>query len=148
MRLDWEPQLGELQDDVSVGLQNSCKFAKKRNGICNVFHERDGHNDADTSVPEGQEFRPSLDSRDGRLYEAKQIVAIRVYPDDMVDSAQENGNSTRPASEVDYKSPFAKRRPREIPNQGRVAIVPGVVESERVEDFDNAEIKSLDCISA
>ena len=130
MRLDREPQLGELQNDVSIGLQNSCKFAKQSNEICDVFHERDGHNDADTSVLEGQKFGPSLDSRDGRLYETKQIVAIRVYPGEMVDSAQENRDPARAASKVDNKSPFAERGPRKVPDYRRVAIVTGVVESE------------------
>jgi len=130
MRLDREPQFGELQDDASVGFQNSRKFAEKRNVIRDVFHQRDGYNDAETSIPERKMLSSGLNSWDAWVYESNQIVAIRVDPDEMVDSAQENRNPARAAPEVDNKSPFAERGPREIPDQGRVAIVASVVESE------------------
>ena len=130
MRLDWEPQFGELQDDASVGFENSRKFAEKSDMIRDVFHQRDGHDDAETSTLERKTLGPSLNSWDGWFYESIQIVAVRVDPDEMVDSAQENRNPARAAPEVDNKSPFAERGPREIPDQGRVAIVTSVVESE------------------
>jgi len=76
-----------------------------------MFHERDSDNDADTSVLERQMFGPGLDSRDVWLQESKQIVAIRVYPDKMVDSAQANSDSTGSATEVNYKSPLRNDDP-------------------------------------
>ena len=130
MRLNREPQFGELEDDASVRFQNSRKFAEKRNVICDVFHQRDGHDGAETSTLERKILSPSLNSWDAWLYESNEIVAIRVYADEMVDSAQENRDPARAASKVDNKSPFAERGPRKVPDQGRVAIVAGVVESE------------------
>ena len=115
--------------------------------IGDMFHERDGHDDADASVLERQMLSASLDCRDRWVYEATQIVPIGVQPNHMVIPAQENRYPTRSASEVDDKPPLVERRPCEIPDQGRVAIVPCIVKSERVKDLDDTEVASRDCTS-
>ena len=147
VRLDWKPELGELQDRISVRLQDSRNFAEKRSVIGDMFHKRDGHDDADASVLERQMLSASLDCRDGWVYESTKIVSIGVQPNQMVIPAQENRYPTRSASEVDDKPPLVERRPCEIPDQGRVAIVPCIVKSERVKDLDDTEVASRDCTS-